>query len=286
MHRQPAAQIAYIDHFLNDPRTFNKAEELFRNYLRNSPSVELCRFYLTYVRSVLSSSSSFSYLTLFRRVNADPSLREPIRMSYEFALNHIGQDKDSGDIWADYIQFLNSDPSASASGSSSSLTPSTWEAQQRMDSLRKVYHRAVQIPLENVQKLWEELETFETSLNKITAKKFLSDLSPSHMQARQVLRELKTYYTQLGLSSLVSLPQSARPPLYLPSIPTFSPAERALLGNWKKYLKWEESNPLMIDDKDRNQFIQRVVGVYRKALGRMRFWAEIWWDIPPPSPPT
>lgn len=32
--------------------------------------------------------------------------RDNIRMSYEFALNHIGQDKDSGQIWIDYIEFL------------------------------------------------------------------------------------------------------------------------------------------------------------------------------------
>ena len=29
-----------------------------------------------------------------------------VRKSYEFALNHVGQDKESGDIWNDYIQFL------------------------------------------------------------------------------------------------------------------------------------------------------------------------------------
>ena len=34
--------------------------------------------------------------------------RDSVRMSYEFALNHVGQDKDSGQIWADYIQFLKS----------------------------------------------------------------------------------------------------------------------------------------------------------------------------------
>ena len=38
-----------------------------------------------------------------------------------------------------------------------------------MDALRKVYHRAVQIPLENVEILWSELETFENNLNRITA---------------------------------------------------------------------------------------------------------------------
>lgn len=37
-----------------------------------------------------------------------------------------------------------------------------------MDALRKVYHRAVQIPLENIEQLWSELESFESNLNKIT----------------------------------------------------------------------------------------------------------------------
>ncbi len=37
-----------------------------------------------------------------------------------------------------------------------------------MDALRKVYHRAVQIPLENVETLWSELEAFENNLNRIT----------------------------------------------------------------------------------------------------------------------
>jgi cleavage stimulation factor subunit 3 len=43
-----------------------------------------------------------------------------------------------------------------------------------MDALRKVYHRAVQIPLENVETLWSELETFENNLNRITASTILA----------------------------------------------------------------------------------------------------------------
>jgi cleavage stimulation factor subunit 3 len=42
-------------------------------------------------------------------------------------------------------------------------------------------------------------------------------------------------------------------------------------------LRWEESNPLEIDDQDRNTFVTRVQGVYRKAVIRMRFFGEIWW---------
>jgi cleavage stimulation factor subunit 3 len=41
-------------------------------------------------------------------LNTGPEARDNIRQAYEFALNHIGQDKDSGDIWNDYIQFVKS----------------------------------------------------------------------------------------------------------------------------------------------------------------------------------
>lgn len=186
-------------------------------------------------------------------------MRDVVRKSYEFALNHVGQDKESGEIWNDYIQFLKAGE-----------TSSTWEEQQKMDSLRKVYHRAVQIPLDNVERLWSELETFETNLNKITAKKFMTDLSPAYMQARATLRQLTNH-----LNGLYP-PSSGSSDLYLPSKPKFDAAERSLVGKWKAYLKWEESNPLEIEEKDKQTLITRLQGVYRKAVIRMRFYAEIW----------
>ncbi|KAI0002909.1 hypothetical protein BJV74DRAFT_814041 [Russula compacta] len=243
-----SAQIAYLNHFLV-PGHFKFAEDnLFTRFLRTSPAVELWKFYLTYIR----------------RINVDPSTRDIVRKAYEFALNHVGQDKDSGEIWSDYIQFLRSGE-----------TNSTWEEQQKMDALRKVYHRAVQIPLENVESLWSELETFENNLNRITAKKFLSDLSPSYMQARTVLRQLQRHLGPLFPPPPPSSP--SRPYLYLPPKPTFNAAERALVGAWKSYLRWEENNPLEIDEQDRNTFVTRVQGVYRKAVIRMRFFGEIWY---------
>ena len=44
-----------------------------------------------------------------------------------------------------------------------------------MNALRKVYHCGIQITLDNVKRLWQELESFETNLNRTTSKK--------HMQA-------------------------------------------------------------------------------------------------------
>jgi len=138
-----------------------------------------------------------------------------------------------------------------------------------MDALRKVYHRAVQIPLDNVERLWQDLETFETNLNKITAKKFMADLSPAHMQARTVLRQLSNHISSL-------YPPSPQDEIYLPSLPKFDTAERLLVGKWKSYLKWEEGNPLEIEEKDKATLVTRIMGVYRKAVIRMRYYTEIW----------
>jgi cleavage stimulation factor subunit 3 len=109
-----------------------------------------------------------------------------------------------------------------------------------MGAVRKAYHRAVQIPLDNVERLWQELEAFETGLNKITvcnvhrsrkavmltevqAKKFMADLSPAHMQARTVLRQLQKHLGPL----FPPLPPSttSRPALFIPALPTFNPRE-------------------------------------------------------------
>jgi cleavage stimulation factor subunit 3 len=141
-----------------------------------------------------------------------------------------------------------------------------------MDALRKVYHRAVQIPLDNVERLWQDLETFETNLNKITAKKFMADLSPAHMQARTVLRQLSNHLISLYLPN----PQND---MYLPSPPKFDAAERLLVGKWKSYLKWEEVNPLEIEEKEKATLIGRIMGVYRKSIIRMRYYSEIWYFL-------
>jgi len=102
----------------------------------------------------------------------------------------------------------------------------------------------------------------------------MGDLSPAHMQARTVLRGMDKHMKILFPSQPA---HNGQPPLILPRVPTFSQSERALVGAWKAYLKWEENNPLELDEKDKSVLIQRVQAVYRKAVIRMRYFAEIWW---------
>ncbi|CAE6450936.1 unnamed protein product [Rhizoctonia solani] len=248
-----SAQIAYLNHFLT-PALFSKAELLFSRFLRNSISPELWKFYLAYVRRTNSSTT-------------DPQTREVVKKAFEFALLHIGQDRAAGDIWRDYIDFVKAGEAKT-----------TWEEQQKMDALRRLYHRAVVIPLENVEQLWRELDQFENGLNKITAKKFLADLSPSYMTARTALRELRRLLDPLE-EKAASPPRDpaipAPPDFNLPTPPTWTESDRAAVQGWKAYVKWEESNPL--DLEDTAAWHGRVSAAHRKACAAMQFYPEIWY---------
>jgi cleavage stimulation factor subunit 3 len=131
---------------------------LFSRFLRNSISPELWKFYLAYVRRTNPSMT-------------DPQTREVVKKAFEFALLHIGHDRAAGDIWREYIDFVKAGEAKT-----------TWEEQQKMDALRRLYHRAVVIPLDNVEQLWRELDQFENGLNKITVRCVISFLSTCVLQ--------------------------------------------------------------------------------------------------------
>jgi cleavage stimulation factor subunit 3 len=93
------------------------------------------------------------------------------------------------------------------------------------------------------------------------------------MQARTVLTTLQEHLTVLFPPPP---PSKYKTNIWLPRQPNFSAGDKALVGRWRIYLKWEEGNPLEIEEKDKAQLHTRLQGVYRKALVRMRFFSEIW----------
>ncbi|OCF36522.1 hypothetical protein I316_01772 [Kwoniella heveanensis BCC8398] len=181
--------------------------------------------------------------------NAD-TVRSTITKAYEFALKECGYDRESGDIWDEYIRFVATTP-----------TKNHWEVQAQQDNLRKLYTRAVCIPLNNLETLWKAYDSFESTVNKATSKKFLAERSPAYMTARTALRELKALTDGL-------------PHPILPLAPTFSESDRATVAGWKAYLKWEEGNPLVIEDEGMLQ--SRIAYAIRKCLAEMRHFPELW----------
>ena len=219
---------------------FQRVEALFARCLRVVASVDLFKFYLNYVRRM-------------NNINVGGAeARATVSKAYEFVLQHVGLDRDSSSIWTEYIGFVKT-----------GQAHNTWEEQQKMDTLRRIYQRAVCIPINNIESVWREYDQFENSLNRITAKKFLQEKSPAYMTARSALRELKTYTDNI-----------ARP--VLPKNPTFTDKEMQQLDAWKQYIQWEKNNPLVYEDQ--TALHARVTYVYKQALMHMRYYPELWFD--------
>lgn len=136
---------AYVDMELSLDNT-NEAELIFRRKLQAIPSIQFWTSYLNYVR---------------RRNDLNDTTgraRQTVSQAYDFVLKTIGQDRDAGTIWQDYIQFLKTGPGQ--------VGGTGWQDQQKMDILRKAYQRATAIPMPNLNSLWKEYDQFELGLNK------------------------------------------------------------------------------------------------------------------------
>jgi cleavage stimulation factor subunit 3 len=83
--------------------------------------------------------------------------KETITRTFDYILNVVGADKESGTLWLKYLQFVKD-----------GVTTSSYEEQQKMDHLRKIFHKAIQTPIRNIEEIWKMYDAFENGLNKIT----------------------------------------------------------------------------------------------------------------------
>ncbi|KAK5995626.1 mRNA 3'-end-processing protein RNA14 [Cladobotryum mycophilum] len=230
---------------------FVDAEQLFGRCLMTVPNVKLWTVYLNYIR---------------RRndLNNDPTgqSRRTVTQSYEFVIDNIGVDRDSGNIWQDYIQFIKNGPGQ--------IGGTGWQDQQKMDQLRKAFHRAITVPMSSVNNLWKEYDQFEMGLNKVTGRKFIQERSPGYMSAKS------------GNIALDNITRS----LKRTNLPRLAPAPgfegdqefRDQVVLWKKWIEWEKDDPLVLQTDEPKVFTQRVLYCYKQALMALRFWPEVWVD--------
>ncbi|KAJ9148474.1 mRNA 3'-end-processing protein rna-14 [Pleurostoma richardsiae] len=227
---------------------FQAAEALFGRSLLSVPNVQLWTVYLDYIRrrNDLSDTSG--------------QARQTVTQAYEFVLDNVGIDKDSGKIWSDYIQFIRYAPGQ--------IGGSSWQDQQKMDQLRKAYQRAVCVPISNVNTLWRDYDQFEMSLNKMTGRKFLAERSPAYMSAKSANTALDNITRGLIRTSLPRLPPA----------PGFEGDQEYMeqVEIWKKWVAWEKSDPLDLKDDEPALLQKRILHCYKQALMALRFWPEMW----------
>ncbi|GAP88546.1 putative mRNA 3 -end-processing protein RNA14 [Rosellinia necatrix] len=227
---------------------FPQAEGLFNRTLFAVPHVQLWTAYLNYVRR--------------RNDLNDPSgqARQTVSQAYEFVLNNIGQDRDAGTIWQDYISFIKSGPGQ--------LGGTSWQDQQKMDLLRKAYQRAICVPTANLNIFWKEYDQFELGLNKMTGRKYLQERSPAYMTARSANTALENVTRGLKRTTLPRLPP----------VPGFDGDQQFLeqVKLWMAWVAWEKDDPLVLKSEDLASYQQRILHVYKHALMALRFWPEMW----------
>ncbi|KAJ5634202.1 RNA-processing protein HAT helix [Penicillium herquei] len=226
-----------------------RLEQIFNRTLLTIPSVNLWSVYLDYVRrrNPLTTDTS-------------GQARRVISSAYDLALQYVGMDKDSGNVWTDYVEFIRSGPGT--------VGGSGWQDQQKMDLLRKAYQKAIAVPTQAVNGLWKEYDQFEMGLNKLTGRKFLQEHSPSYMTARSSYTELQNITRDLVRTSLARLPPVAG------SEGDVEYAQQVEI--WNRWIEWEKADPLVLKEEDAAAFKGRVVYVYKQALMTLRFLPQVW----------
>jgi cleavage stimulation factor subunit 3 len=124
-------------------------EQLFGKAVQNGAYVPVFQSYIDFVRRRFNLTN-----------DASGKSRETIVMAYEFVLDQVGIDTDAGKLWIDYIELQKSAPGT--------LGGTNWQDMQKMDTLRKLYQRAVSIPTGATLEIWRDYDRFEMGLNKVT----------------------------------------------------------------------------------------------------------------------
>jgi len=106
----------YIEHEMKS-KMFDQVEKLFKRCLTSVLNLDLWKTYLTYVRETKEKQQNY---------------REKMDKAYEFALDNIGLDLQSYQIWNDYITFMRN---FEVQGS--------FAENQRITKVRKIYQRGV-----------------------------------------------------------------------------------------------------------------------------------------------
>lgn len=228
-----------------------RLEAIFNIALLKVQSIDLWNIYLAHIRRRNDIAT-----------DASGQGRQIVSQAYEFVINQVGQDKDSGQLWQDYIAFIKSGPGVPGG--------SGWQDAQKMDLLRKAYQRAVCVPMSAVTALWKEYDSFEMGLNKMTGRKFLQEKSPAYVTARSSYTALHNI-TQALKRGVV--PQ-------LPPHPGCAGDDEFLaqVDIWEKWISWEKEDPLVLKEEDAAALQQRILFVYRQAVMTLRFYPKIWFD--------
>lgn len=167
---------------------------------------------------------------------------------YERAVAVAGLDVVAHPMWSDYIDFLKRHATLSDS--------------QRRDALRRVYQRAVRVPMQNLESFWREYTTFEqnNNSNKELARGLIAEHQPKNIDARTEFRARRARREGLAVTAL-------------PVPPRGRAKESSQAQQWRRFIDHERSNPFSLPREDLHG---RVVHAFESALSPLYRYPDIW----------
>lgn len=197
-------------------KNYERVQEIIKKSLMQirCPNVDLWRFYLNFTKVVKVDVAVDS-----KDPGAIHTARQLMCDAFELALERVGASIHAAPIWQSYLTFVQEDTDP-----------------QAFLNVRKLFHRAVALPLHNMDAIWREYEKFERSIpnNEALAQNFFKVFRPKFDAARAVLRDRKKLFDHVNINALA-----------VPA--TTSKADAAQMADWQKILAFEMGNPERLD---------------------------------------
>ncbi|KAK5580163.1 hypothetical protein RB653_000176 [Dictyostelium firmibasis] len=225
----------YVEEEMKE-KNYDIVEKIFFENLRSVKNVEFWKSYIAYIKQIKGDKVEN---------------RDEIIKAFEFALESIGMDISSTSIWTDYIQFLKDEKATTQ-----------FEEGQKMTAIRKLYQRAIENPMHDLDNIYKEYEVYENSINKTLAKALLSDHQGKYQHARNVYRDRKSLLEGILRNMLAKPPRS-------------SDKEEHQVRLWRKLITYERSNPQKFDAVTLRN---RVIATYNQCLLCLYHYPDIWYE--------
>ncbi|KAL5725694.1 hypothetical protein ACHQM5_008810 [Ranunculus cassubicifolius] len=208
-------------------------KKIFGRCLLNCPQVPLWIRYISFIKKANEKRGGEGL--------------EETRKAFEFMLNYVGNDIQSGALWIEYISFLRSLP---------------MDELQRSVLMRKAYQEAVVLPTHQIEQIWKNYRDFENAVGKKVATEMISQFQPKHNSAKAVYRLRKSHADDIDWNML-AVP------------PTGSDKEEKQYKAWKLLIAFEKENPQNIDAVSVNK---RITLSYEQCLMHLYHYPDIWYD--------
>jgi tetratricopeptide (TPR) repeat protein len=178
--------------------TYNKSARLCRD-------INLWRSYLNFLkRRAVEKSSAQSLDEQYQE-------RRNVEAAYDAAVDNVGSSIDSYPLWRDFIEFVNSEG----------------ESTRKLTTTRKIYQRAVCIPMDGLDVIWRDYETLERQQQggSHLADKLVAEYEERYKTAKLVYRDRKRLTNRIAFDRL-SVP------------PTKSLEELQQLDSWNQWIRY------------------------------------------------